>query len=131
MGQKSGLHVGLIGAGRIGGFHARTLAGLDGVASLAIADADPGRAERVAAELGARAVETPEALVSDDGDSLIDVYEREGGVTYAISIGDANSNATYLGSSVNGSAVFFSTYEAVLVNDKDLDLDIYGAYNTP
>ena len=71
MGQKSGLHVGLIGAGRIGAFHARTLTGLDGVASLAIADADPGRAERVAEKLGARAVETPEALVGSGVDALV------------------------------------------------------------
>jgi len=71
VGQKSGLHVGLIGAGRIGAFHARTLTGLDGVASLAIADADPGRAERVAEKLGARAVETPEALVGSGVDALV------------------------------------------------------------
>jgi myo-inositol 2-dehydrogenase/D-chiro-inositol 1-dehydrogenase len=71
VGQKSGLRVGLIGAGRIGAFHACTLTGLDGVASLAIADADPGRAERVAEELGARAVETPEALVESGVDALV------------------------------------------------------------
>jgi hypothetical protein len=75
--------------------------------------------------------ETSEALVADDGDALTDIYEREGGVTYAISIGDGNSNVNFHGSSTNGSAVFFSTYEAILINDKDLDLDIYGAYNTP
>jgi myo-inositol 2-dehydrogenase/D-chiro-inositol 1-dehydrogenase len=71
VGQKSGLRVGLIGAGRIGAFHARTLTGLDGVASLAVADADPGRAELVAEELGARAVETPEALVESGVDALV------------------------------------------------------------
>ena len=71
MGHENGLHVGLIGAGRIGAFHARTLAGLAGVASVAIADADPGRAERVAEELGVRGIETPEALVESGVDALV------------------------------------------------------------
>jgi myo-inositol 2-dehydrogenase/D-chiro-inositol 1-dehydrogenase len=71
VGQENGLHVGLIGAGRIGVFHARTLAGLAGVASLAIADADPGRAESVARQLGVRAAETPEALVEADIDAVV------------------------------------------------------------
>ncbi len=69
--QEGGLHVGLIGVGRIGAFHARVLKGLAGVASLAIADADPGRAESLAEELGARAVETPEALVDSGVDALV------------------------------------------------------------
>jgi myo-inositol 2-dehydrogenase/D-chiro-inositol 1-dehydrogenase len=71
VGQKNGLHVGLIGAGRIGAFHARTLTGLAGVASLAIADADPGRAERVAQQVGVRRVETVEALVESGVDALV------------------------------------------------------------
>jgi myo-inositol 2-dehydrogenase/D-chiro-inositol 1-dehydrogenase len=71
VGQTKGLHVGLIGAGRIGAFHARTLTGLAGVASLAIADADSGRAERVAEQLGVRAVETVEALVESGVDALV------------------------------------------------------------
>ena len=71
MGQKNGLRVGLIGAGRIGAFHARTLTELAGVASVAIADADPGRAERVAHQLGVRGVETVEALVESGVDALV------------------------------------------------------------
>jgi myo-inositol 2-dehydrogenase / D-chiro-inositol 1-dehydrogenase len=71
VGQTKGLHVGLIGAGRIGAFHARTLTGLAGVASLAIADADPGRAERAAEQLGVRAVETVEALVESGVGALV------------------------------------------------------------
>jgi myo-inositol 2-dehydrogenase/D-chiro-inositol 1-dehydrogenase len=71
VGQKNGLHVGLIGAGRIGAFHARTLTGLAEVASLAIADADPGRAERVAQQVGVRRVETVEALVESGVDALV------------------------------------------------------------
>jgi myo-inositol 2-dehydrogenase/D-chiro-inositol 1-dehydrogenase len=71
VGQKNGLQVGLIGAGRIGAFHARTLTELAGVASVAIADADPGRAERVADQLGIRAVETVEALIESGLDALV------------------------------------------------------------
>ena len=65
------MHVGLIGVGRIGVLHARTLAQLPAVGSLTIVDADPHRAEEVAAELDARAVETPEALVEAGVDALV------------------------------------------------------------
>ena len=65
------LALGLVGVGRIGTFHAQTLLGLEGVASLTIADADPARASRVASELGAGAVETPEALVEAGIDALV------------------------------------------------------------
>lgn len=70
-GRSDGLHVGLIGAGRIGAVHARTLAALDGVGSLVITDADPVRAESVAAELGVRSIDSPEALVEDGVDALV------------------------------------------------------------
>src|SRR5438128_3819525 len=65
------LALGLVGVGRIGVLHAQTLLGLDGVASLTIADADATRAARVARELGAGAVETPEALVDAGVDALV------------------------------------------------------------
>jgi hypothetical protein len=47
-----------------------------------------------------------EALTSDDGDSADDVYERVDGQTQLISIGDLNGNATFLGISIDGHAVF-------------------------
>jgi len=46
------MRVGLIGAGRIGAFHAATLRELPGVESLVIADADTGLARSVAERLG-------------------------------------------------------------------------------
>ncbi|MGH3002601.1 MAG: Gfo/Idh/MocA family oxidoreductase, partial [Gaiellaceae bacterium] len=61
--------MGLIGVGRIGAFHARTLLGLDGV-ELAIADADAPRAAQTAAELGV-AASAPEALVESRPDALV------------------------------------------------------------
>ena len=66
-----GLHVGLVGVGRIGVFHARTLRGLDGVATLTLADADEARARTVAVELGVGAAATPEALVESGIDALV------------------------------------------------------------
>jgi myo-inositol 2-dehydrogenase / D-chiro-inositol 1-dehydrogenase len=70
-GHEDGLHVGLIGAGRIGVFHARTLDGLTGVASLSIADADSARAGQVARELGVHPAESAEALVDSGVDALV------------------------------------------------------------
>ncbi len=48
------MRVGLLGLGRIGVFHAATLAAHPGVDELVVSDADGGRAAEVAARLGAR-----------------------------------------------------------------------------
>jgi myo-inositol 2-dehydrogenase/D-chiro-inositol 1-dehydrogenase len=66
-----GLHIGLVGVGRIGAMHARTLSAHDDVTRFTIADADFGRAGRIAEELGAGAAETPEALVAAGVDALV------------------------------------------------------------
>ncbi|WP_377271120.1 Gfo/Idh/MocA family oxidoreductase [Peterkaempfera sp. SMS 1(5)a] len=47
------MRVGLLGTGRIGSFHARTLAQHAAVSHLLVADADPGRARQTAARLAA------------------------------------------------------------------------------
>jgi myo-inositol 2-dehydrogenase/D-chiro-inositol 1-dehydrogenase len=65
------MRIGVIGVGRIGLFHARTLRALDGVDGLAIADADPARAAAAAAELDATAVATPAELVTQRVDALV------------------------------------------------------------
>ena len=62
--MTSGLHVGLVGVGRIGSFHAETLRRLDSVAALTLTDLDLDRARRLGAAIGAEVVETPEALVA-------------------------------------------------------------------
>jgi myo-inositol 2-dehydrogenase/D-chiro-inositol 1-dehydrogenase len=64
------LHVGVIGVGRIGVFHAETLRGLDDV-RLTVSDADPARAARVAQELGVETAATPQALVEAGVDALV------------------------------------------------------------
>jgi myo-inositol 2-dehydrogenase/D-chiro-inositol 1-dehydrogenase len=63
--------VGIAGVGRIGAFHARTLLALDGVDSLVIADLDPQRAERLAAELGVASAASAQALVEAGIDALV------------------------------------------------------------
>jgi myo-inositol 2-dehydrogenase/D-chiro-inositol 1-dehydrogenase len=65
------LRVGLIGVGRIGAFHARTLTGLEGVGTVTLCDADESRARSLAEQLGAHAVATPEELVSSGIDALV------------------------------------------------------------
>jgi myo-inositol 2-dehydrogenase / D-chiro-inositol 1-dehydrogenase len=67
----NGLHVGVVGVGRMGRVHARTLRALPGVGLLTVADADGARAERIAAELGAQAAATPDALVEAGVDALV------------------------------------------------------------
>jgi myo-inositol 2-dehydrogenase / D-chiro-inositol 1-dehydrogenase len=64
------LHVGVVGVGRIGAFHARTLASLDGVRKLTLCDADTDRAQELACELGASVVATPGALIDAGVDAL-------------------------------------------------------------
>lgn len=56
--NHGGLRIGLLGAGRIGTFHAAALAGTGGVAELVIADADPARAAALARAVGAHAART-------------------------------------------------------------------------
>ena len=46
------MRIGLAGAGRIGAFHASTLAALDDVEQIVVADAFPAQAARLAAEHG-------------------------------------------------------------------------------
>src|SRR3954454_12258744 len=60
--SRDGLRVGVIGVGRIGASHARTLSELPDVGSLVVADVDVGRAAVVAAELAAGSASVDELL---------------------------------------------------------------------
>ncbi|BBB00937.1 putative oxidoreductase [Actinacidiphila reveromycinica] len=64
------MRIGLLGAGRIGAFHAGTLAAHPDVAELLVADADPARSERVAAGHGGRAL-TVDALFAARPDAVV------------------------------------------------------------
>jgi myo-inositol 2-dehydrogenase/D-chiro-inositol 1-dehydrogenase len=61
----------LAGVGRIGRFHAETLASLAGVAAVTVADADPTRAAEVAGRHGFGTADTVEALVDSGVDALV------------------------------------------------------------
>ena len=50
------MRIGLIGTGRIGGFHADTMRAVDGVDAVLVADADAGRARAMAGTSGLQAV---------------------------------------------------------------------------
>jgi len=65
------LHVGLLGAGRIGAFHARMLQALPGVDRLTITDADAERAAQVAAELGVASAPSAHALIDAGAEALV------------------------------------------------------------
>jgi myo-inositol 2-dehydrogenase/D-chiro-inositol 1-dehydrogenase len=58
------MRVGLVGVGRIGAFHLGTLAGLEGIDSLAVADTDAARARVAAAAHGATALASAEELAA-------------------------------------------------------------------
>jgi myo-inositol 2-dehydrogenase/D-chiro-inositol 1-dehydrogenase len=65
------MRLGLIGAGRIGASHAATLARLDDVESLVIADADAPRARHVAGALGAEPAADVAALFAAGLDGVV------------------------------------------------------------
>ncbi|SCK44277.1 myo-inositol 2-dehydrogenase / D-chiro-inositol 1-dehydrogenase [Streptomyces sp. WMMB 714] len=61
------MRIGLIGTGRIGTFHARTLTAAPGVTEVLLTDADAARAAEVAAGLGATSVPSPTELLLTHG----------------------------------------------------------------
>ena len=65
------MRLGLVGLGRIGAFHADTLAGLPQVESLVVADLAPGVAGAVASRLGVDAVDTPEQVFDAGVDGVV------------------------------------------------------------
>lgn len=65
------MRVGLIGTGRIGGLHARTLRRAAGVTEVLVADAAPERARALADELGLRAVDQVADLYRDGVDGVV------------------------------------------------------------
>jgi myo-inositol 2-dehydrogenase / D-chiro-inositol 1-dehydrogenase len=65
------MRIGLIGVGRIGVLHARTLRGLPGVDSLIITDADTDRARQVATQFGAQPAGSVAELLDSGVDALV------------------------------------------------------------
>ena len=56
------MRIGLVGLGRIGSFHARTLLALDAVTDLVVTDVVPWITAGIAAELGVVISDSPEDL---------------------------------------------------------------------
>lgn len=72
--------------------------------------------------------ESNERLSGEDGDSAQDVYDRSGGVATLVSIdpsGNGTGDATYAGTSSDGSAIFFETSDSLLAADADSSRDVY------
>ncbi len=67
------LGIGLIGTGLWGGMHARTYAEMAGVELRGVADIDEERAQALAAQFGAKAYSSHEALLEDDAIQAVSV----------------------------------------------------------
>jgi len=65
------MRIGLLGLGRIGGFHAETLAGLPAVDELVLSDPVPELAEQVAGRFGGRIAGSPAAVLSSGIDGVV------------------------------------------------------------
>ena len=73
--------------------------------------------------------ESDEPLASADTDVATDVYERALGATSLISPGAGPADVSDLiGTSADGSAVFYTTVETLLASDTDDSRDVYGAF---
>ncbi len=70
---------------------------------------------------------TAEALVPQDTNGQLDVYEWEGGRLYLISTGQSTSQSDFGDASADGSDVFFFTRQALVGQDQDNNTDIYDA----
>jgi len=72
---------------------------------------------------------TDESLVIGDTDNSVDVYERSGGTTTRVSQGQVRGNgafdAFFGGASGDGSRVFFTTDESLVIGDTDNSVDVY------
>jgi len=65
------MHVGLVGTGRIGALHARSLKASPLVSRLTLVDADHERAAGVARAVGAEQAESPQALIDSGLDAIV------------------------------------------------------------
>ncbi len=65
------MRLGLLGLGRIGAFHAETLAGLPAVEELVLSDPVPELAEQAAGRFGARIAASPEAVLASGIDGVV------------------------------------------------------------
>ncbi|AXG81703.1 Gfo/Idh/MocA family protein [Streptomyces paludis] len=65
------MRIGILGLGRIGAFHAETLAGLDAVDSLVVSDPYAAAATAAAERFGAEVADSPEAVLAAGVDGVV------------------------------------------------------------
>ena len=65
------MRIGILGLGRIGAFHAATLAGLEAVDSLVVTDPVPAATVSAVERFGATAVDSPEAVIAAGVDGIV------------------------------------------------------------
>jgi hypothetical protein len=70
--------------------------------------------------------QTPDPLLTRDGNNLTDVYVYENGAVDLISTGQSEYPSEFFGASESGDDVFFTTREQ-LANDTDQNVDLYDA----
>jgi hypothetical protein len=72
--------------------------------------------------------ETAESLDAADTDTFVDVYQRSSGTTTLLSTGtpgNGSFDASYVGSSTDGTHVWFETRESLEAGDTDTAFDVY------
>jgi hypothetical protein len=71
--------------------------------------------------------QTRDALVPQDTNERVDVYEWENGTVSLISSGQSSSDALFGDASEDGSSVFFTTRDRLVAEDIDANADLYVA----
>jgi hypothetical protein len=83
---------------------------------------------RAISEDGSRVFfETSDALVLQDTNSKLDVYEYEDGHAYLLSGGTSSEGSSFVDASANGSDAFFVTRQQLVPQDTDALVDLYDA----
>ncbi|HUC06929.1 MAG TPA: hypothetical protein VMR96_02475, partial [Solirubrobacterales bacterium] len=95
------------------------------------------RFDRASADASHVAFTSTEVLAADDGDGEDDIYDRDvsGGETSLITTAPSycplkkgNCGATFVGASVEGSRVYFTTVERFKLEDGDDEVDVYERF---
>jgi hypothetical protein len=71
--------------------------------------------------------ETADALVPQDNNGKLDVYEWEGGQVHLISTGSSGEESNLLDADPSGADVFFTTRQQLVKADQDEKVDVYDA----
>lgn len=87
----------------------------------------PQNARGVSADGSRVFFETPEALVGQDVNGQMDVYEWENGTLFLVSSGRSPEPSFVLDNSESGGDVFFTTTEGIAEGDTDGARDVYDA----